>query len=103
VGQKYPKQPLPQNYNNLIKRKKSNVDTKKNKICLAQHSKQDEEDDSAATRGIVMGTSHQYKEHAKIIQVEILGPRLVPQFSPNFTIQKEDFPSHQNIGKCMEY
>jgi hypothetical protein len=28
---------------------------------------------------------------------------LVPQFSPNFTIQKEDFSSHQNVGKCMEY
>jgi hypothetical protein len=21
----------------------------------------------------------------------------------NFTMQKEDSPSHQNIGKCMEY
>jgi hypothetical protein len=26
--------------------------------------------------------------------------RLVPL---NFTIQKEDSPSHQNIGKCMKY
>jgi hypothetical protein len=30
-------------------------------------------------------------------------PWLVPQFSPNFTMQKEDSPSHQNVGKCMEY
>jgi hypothetical protein len=22
---------------------------------------------------------------------------------PNFTMQKGDFPSHQNTGKCMEY
>jgi hypothetical protein len=22
---------------------------------------------------------------------------------PNFTMQKEDSPSHQNTGKCMEY
>jgi hypothetical protein len=24
-------------------------------------------------------------------------------FFPNFTMQKEDFPSHQNVGTCMEY
>jgi hypothetical protein len=30
-------------------------------------------------------------------------PRLVPNFSPNFTMQKEDFPSHRNVGTCMEY
>jgi hypothetical protein len=28
---------------------------------------------------------------------------LVPLFSPNFTVQKENSPSHQNVGKCMEY
>jgi hypothetical protein len=22
---------------------------------------------------------------------------------PNFTMQKGDFPSHQNAGKCMKY
>jgi hypothetical protein len=26
-----------------------------------------------------------------------------PNSPPNFTMQKEDFPSHQNTGKCMEY
>jgi hypothetical protein len=30
-------------------------------------------------------------------------PCLVRRFSPNFTMQKEDFLSHQNVGKCMEY
>jgi hypothetical protein len=30
-------------------------------------------------------------------------PCLVLQFSPNFTMQKEDSLSHQNVGKCMEY
>jgi hypothetical protein len=25
------------------------------------------------------------------------------KFSLNFTMQKEDSPSHQNAGKCMEY
>jgi hypothetical protein len=30
-------------------------------------------------------------------------PRLVPNFSLNFTMQKEDFPSHRNIGTCIEY
>jgi hypothetical protein len=32
-----------------------------------------------------------------------LGPCLVPQFSPNFTMQKEDSLLHQNVGKCIEY
>jgi hypothetical protein len=32
-----------------------------------------------------------------------LGPCLVPNPTPNFTMQKGDFPSHQNVGKCMEY
>jgi hypothetical protein len=26
-----------------------------------------------------------------------------PDSPPNSTMQKEDFPSHQNVGKCMEY
>jgi hypothetical protein len=26
-----------------------------------------------------------------------------PNSPPNFTMQKEDSLSHQNIGKCMEY
>jgi hypothetical protein len=26
-----------------------------------------------------------------------------PNSPPNSTMQKEDFPSHQNVGKCMEY
>jgi hypothetical protein len=32
-----------------------------------------------------------------------LRPCLVPNFSPNFTMQKEDSPSYRNIGTCMEY
>jgi hypothetical protein len=31
------------------------------------------------------------------------GPCLVHNSSPNFTMQKGDFPSHQNVGKYMEY
>jgi hypothetical protein len=30
-------------------------------------------------------------------------PYLVPNSSPNSTMQKGDSLSHQNIGKCMEY
>jgi hypothetical protein len=33
----------------------------------------------------------------------VFSPRLVRQFSSNFTMQKEDSLSHQNVGKCMEY
>jgi hypothetical protein len=27
----------------------------------------------------------------------------MPNFPSNFTIQKEDFLSYQNVGTCMEY
>jgi hypothetical protein len=40
----------------------------------------------------------------KISTFEVhLSPCLVPQFSPNFTMQKKDSLSNQNVGKCMEY
>jgi hypothetical protein len=32
-----------------------------------------------------------------------LRPCLVPDSPLNSTMQKEDSPSHQNVGKCMEY
>jgi hypothetical protein len=32
-----------------------------------------------------------------------LRPCLVPHSPSNSTVQKEDFPSHQNVSKCMKY
>jgi hypothetical protein len=31
------------------------------------------------------------------------GHKWMPNFSLNFTVQKEDSSSHQNVGTCMEY
>jgi hypothetical protein len=39
----------------------------------------------------------------KYIHSGALGACLDPNISPNSTVQKEDSPSHQNAGTCMEY
>jgi hypothetical protein len=38
-----------------------------------------------------------------LLQKAVLGLVYFPNFSPNSTMQKEDFPSHQNTGTYMEY
>jgi hypothetical protein len=39
----------------------------------------------------------------KITEESNVTPCLIPPILPKFHYQKEDFPSHQNVGKYMEY
>jgi hypothetical protein len=41
-----------------------------------------------------------FDENVKWAQVK---NEAIPGFTPNFTMQKGDSPSHQNAGKYMEY
>jgi hypothetical protein len=58
----------------------------------------------STVRWFVVREKHYWMTADSADKSKLTGPCLVSLNSPpNFTIQKEDSLSHQNIGKCMEY